>query len=85
MWALREANWKLVITGSDTTELFDLASDPYEKTNLADRYPDRVRELHQRLSEERGRDGEAVRGAAVDKGIQAAPAARAPSAIRKWR
>ncbi len=28
MWALREANWKLVITGSDATELFDLASDP---------------------------------------------------------
>ncbi len=35
--------------GKAAIELFNLAKDPYEKTNLADREPDRVRELRARL------------------------------------
>lgn len=31
------------------TELFNLVDDPEEKTNLADRYPEVVRELNARL------------------------------------
>lgn len=29
-------------------ELFDLAQDPYEKTNLAGQHPEKVRELRRR-------------------------------------
>ncbi len=31
-----------------SVELFDLKADPYEKTNLADRHPDKVKELRAR-------------------------------------
>ena len=34
---------------SDSVELFNLADDPYEKTNLADRQPEKVKELSARL------------------------------------
>jgi arylsulfatase A-like enzyme len=34
----------------DTTELFNLADDPYEKMNLADQQPDKVRDLRARLA-----------------------------------
>lgn len=33
----------------DTVELFNIAQDPNEKTNLADKHPDKVRELKSRL------------------------------------
>ena len=33
---------------TDVVELFNLADDPYEKTNLAERSPDRVKELRAR-------------------------------------
>jgi arylsulfatase I/J len=44
---VRKGDWKLVwITLLPTSvELFDLSKDPYEKTNLADQYPDKVKEL----------------------------------------
>ena len=35
--------------GKDAVELFNLATDPSEKTNLADKEPERVRELRARL------------------------------------
>jgi arylsulfatase A-like enzyme len=57
--ALRMGDWKLVRNGlsSDegknakgkTVELFNLADDPSEKTNLAEKNPERVRELQARL------------------------------------
>lgn len=33
-------------SASESVELFNLAEDPYEKTNLAEKQPDRVKELH---------------------------------------
>jgi arylsulfatase A-like enzyme len=61
--ALRAGDWKLVsIRGKDDPdnpvkkkdgkpriELFNLKADPYEQTNLADKHPDRVKELSARL------------------------------------
>jgi arylsulfatase A-like enzyme len=58
--AIRVGDWKLVLNGmvgacvnngnpgeagSFSVELFNLADDPYEKNNLAESYPDKVREL----------------------------------------
>ena len=59
-WALRQDNWKLVVhtvKGSDPRiELFDLASDPSETTDLADDQPETVAELRAMFEEHRGRD-----------------------------
>ena len=51
-WAVRRGDWKLVVAkgGGDQPELYDLAADPGEQTDLAAREPDRVAEL-QRLHE----------------------------------
>ena len=35
--------------GKERIELFNLKDDPYEKTNLADMNPDRVKDLRTRL------------------------------------
>jgi arylsulfatase A-like enzyme len=43
-WAVRSGKWKLVAV-KDQVELFDLDADLRETTNLAARYPDKVREL----------------------------------------
>ncbi|MPY88697.1 MAG: sulfatase-like hydrolase/transferase [Luteitalea sp.] len=61
IWAVRDGDWKLVAQASGDPELFNLSSDPDEKENLAQRHPERVRELRQRLEEEQARDGEALR------------------------
>jgi arylsulfatase A-like enzyme len=44
---VRKGDWKLVWTTllPPTVELFDLSKDPYEKTNLADQNPEKVKEL----------------------------------------
>lgn len=43
--AIRDQNWKLVQHGKSDWELYHLADDPTELTNLAAREPDRVRSL----------------------------------------
>ena len=51
--AVRVGDWKLVVhrrKTKTTTELFDLHADPSEKTDAADRYPDRVEELRKTLA-----------------------------------
>jgi arylsulfatase A-like enzyme len=63
--AIRMGDWKLVVrTGADdpdgnppkkknakaSTELFNLKDDPYEQTNLADKQPDKLKELQARLA-----------------------------------
>src|SRR5439155_22198448 len=35
-------------SGRELVELFNLADDPYEKTNLAERHPEKVKELRTR-------------------------------------
>ena len=49
--AVRRGNWKLVKIAllPGKTELFDLAADPGEKTNVADQHPDIVADLESRL------------------------------------
>ena len=49
--AVREGDWKLVwrATLPSQVELFNVAQDPGEKTNLADKNPQKVAELQQRI------------------------------------
>lgn len=52
--AVREGDWKLIVPrarGGRTAkaELFDLGKDPYERTDLADRMPQRVQALERTL------------------------------------
>jgi arylsulfatase A-like enzyme len=46
---VKNAQRKKAIT-SDTLELFNMADDPYEKTNLAEQFPSKVNELRARLN-----------------------------------
>lgn len=46
--AVRVGDWKLVVD-EQSIELFDLKADPYEATNLADKNPDKVKELRAKL------------------------------------
>ena len=49
--AIRKGNWKLVKIAllPGKTELFDLSKDPGEKNNVADQFPEIVRDLEDRL------------------------------------
>ena len=49
--AVRKGDWKLVWRAilPSQVELFNLAEDPSEKTNLADKNPQKVAELQQRI------------------------------------
>ena len=49
--ALRQGDWKLVwkTVLPSRIELFNLKDDPGEKTNLADKFPQRVAEMQQRI------------------------------------
>ncbi len=53
--SLREGDWKLVRQnlgkGDTSVELYNIASDPGESTDLADQHPDRVRAMLQRVLE----------------------------------
>jgi uncharacterized sulfatase len=48
---LRHQNWKLIVptAPNEPPELFDLLSDPQERTNLAAQHPDRVKTLQAKL------------------------------------
>lgn len=60
-WSLRLGDWKVVRYGKkepteSTWQLFNLAEDPKETTNVAAKYPEKVRELHQRFQKQRAKD-----------------------------
>jgi len=44
-WAIRQGDWKLVHSASEKPELFDLANDASEATNLAAAQPERAAQL----------------------------------------
>lgn len=49
--AIREGNWKLIeFYEFDQTELYDLSEDIGEQNNLADRYPEKVKQLRASLT-----------------------------------
>lgn len=68
--ALRDGNWKLIVNKSkpqkiegkatDAIELYDLANDPYEKSNLASSRPAKVVELQAKLVQTAKKDRDAM-------------------------
>ncbi len=50
---VREGDWKLIWRTPlpASVELYNIAQDPSEKTNLADKYPDKVADLQKRANE----------------------------------
>jgi arylsulfatase A-like enzyme len=49
--AYYSGDWKLIAESEDEFFLFNLADDPTETNDLAAEYPDRVRDMYQRLSD----------------------------------
>ena len=61
---VRDGDWKLIACGTDGNrkyELFDIADDPYEQHELANEYPDKVKELGAMIEEERKYDDSSAR------------------------
>ena len=60
--AVRRDDWKLVwkTVLPSKVELFNLAQDPYEKTNLADQNPEKVKELQKRVDELAGKSAKSL-------------------------
>ena len=61
--AVREGDWKLIVSSDRDSQpsealLFNLADDPFEKTDLASRYPDRVSHLREVLHHQQSLDRE---------------------------
>lgn len=54
--ALIHDGWKLILPAKGRPELYDLTTDPYEKTNRADQEPERLADLKKRLAEQQSRD-----------------------------
>ncbi len=54
--ALRHGDWKLVAPGKGEAQLFNIADDPYEKTDLAAKEPARVTELQTLLEAQIAKD-----------------------------
>jgi len=57
--ALRYGSWKLIENEPEAFELFNLAEDPYETTDLAEDEPDQVGKLLSILRDQQKLDGEA--------------------------
>jgi arylsulfatase A-like enzyme len=61
---IRHGDWKLTACGTDGNreyELFNIVDDPYEQHELANEYPDRVKELAKMIEEERRQDNSSAR------------------------
>jgi arylsulfatase A-like enzyme len=59
-WAVQREGWKLIAYTDGREELYHLADDPYEKTNLADREPSRLERLKEILTETRKADVDVI-------------------------
>ena len=57
--AVRDGDWKLTVQGNKT-ELFDLAKDPYEKTDLAPQRSEQLAAMKRRLAEVSKADRDSV-------------------------
>jgi arylsulfatase A-like enzyme len=56
-FALRQGDWKLIISAKNSyPELYNLATDPYEQSNLAEKHPAMVEQLTVLLAEHSKRD-----------------------------
>jgi len=60
-WALRHQRWKIVKYGRglpqlEHWQLFDLESDPEEKSNIASQHPEVVSSMHQRFLAQQRKD-----------------------------
>jgi arylsulfatase A-like enzyme len=58
--SLRKGNWKLVASEKERYELFDIAKDPSEKTNLADKESQRLKAMLATLAETRAKDNDRI-------------------------
>jgi len=54
--ALRHGDWKLIMSGKESPQLFNIANDPYEKQDLAQAKPEIVADLQRRLLEYQAAD-----------------------------
>lgn len=55
--SLRLGDWKLITKPAMAKdELYNIAADPFEKSDLAEKEPERLRELKDRLAQERAKD-----------------------------
>ena len=60
-WALSLGDWKVVHYGKKEPrqtdwQLYDLNQDPKESKNLAQEYPDKIKQLHELFITERTKD-----------------------------
>ncbi|MEZ6124034.1 MAG: arylsulfatase [Planctomycetaceae bacterium] len=54
--SLRHGDWKLIQSKKGAAQLFNLAEDPYEKTDLSETEPKKLSELRERLKAHRALD-----------------------------
>jgi arylsulfatase A-like enzyme len=54
--SIRLGDWKLIEAGRNAPQLFNIATDPYEKTDRANGEPEKLAELRSRLVEQKAKD-----------------------------
>ncbi len=54
--ALRHGDWKLIEREESKSQLFNIAADPFEKSNLADAEPEKLAMLRKLLAEQQSKD-----------------------------
>jgi arylsulfatase A-like enzyme len=57
--AVRRGDWKLIVSSTGAKQLFNLAEDPGEATDVAQKHPDRVAELTEQMNQAAANDNDA--------------------------